>query len=170
MKDHQIQIYSSMLEKSWPLKKWDSKKEDKGNRYCYSAANFCFNKGLCIIWNRGNLSQRNSRLKSCHGLGLLYPNRYKLQGVKKRMDICIFRSSHHIFAPIAPIHQKALIIMNSSLKWGILGLCRSIRTENTRQNVFSVKTQLLCFVTKSMVFRFWKDSDLILTWGVNSKI
>ena len=23
----------------------------------YSAANFCFNKGLCMIWNKGTLSE-----------------------------------------------------------------------------------------------------------------
>ena len=26
----------------------------------YSAANFCFNKGLCMIWNRDILSQHNT--------------------------------------------------------------------------------------------------------------
>ena len=31
----------------------------------YSAANFCFNKGLCMIWSKGTLS----KAKSCHDLG-----------------------------------------------------------------------------------------------------
>ena len=42
------------------------------HKHTYSAANFCF-----MIWNRGNLSQHNSCLKSCHGLGLLSPKRYE---------------------------------------------------------------------------------------------
>ena len=28
---------------------------------CYSAANICFNKGLCMIWNKGFLSKLKSR-------------------------------------------------------------------------------------------------------------
>ena len=59
-----------------------------------------------------------------------------VQGVKKRMDTYIFRSSHYVFAPIASIYQNELFIMNLSLKGGTVGVYNSITTEDTHQNVF----------------------------------
>ena len=44
----------------------------------YSAANFCFNKVPCMMWNKGILSKNKSYQKSCHGLGFHSPNRYEL--------------------------------------------------------------------------------------------
>ena len=45
--------------------------------WCYSAANFCFNKGLCKTWNEGALSKHKLSQKSCHGPGFQSPNRYE---------------------------------------------------------------------------------------------
>ena len=42
-----------------------------------SAANFCFNKGLCMIWNKGTLSKDKSCEKSCHDLDFQSPKRYE---------------------------------------------------------------------------------------------
>ena len=42
----------------------------------YSAVNFCFKKGLCMIWNNGTLSEHKSHL-SCHNLGFQSSNRYE---------------------------------------------------------------------------------------------
>ena len=47
---------------------------DISNKECIaagkcSAANFCFNKGLCMIWNKGTLSKDKSCQKSYHDLG-----------------------------------------------------------------------------------------------------
>ena len=39
-----------------------------------------------------------------------------IQGVKRRMDACIFESSHFVFPPIASIYYNELFIMNLSLK------------------------------------------------------
>ena len=41
----------------------------------YSAGTFCFNKGLCMIWNKGTLSEDKPCLKSCYDLGFHSPNR-----------------------------------------------------------------------------------------------
>jgi len=43
----------------------------------YSAANFCFNKGVWMIWNKGTLSKDKSCKKSSHDLGFHSPNRYE---------------------------------------------------------------------------------------------
>ena len=43
----------------------------------YSAGNFCFNKGLCVIWNEGTFSNHKLCEKSCHGLGFHSPIRYE---------------------------------------------------------------------------------------------
>ena len=43
----------------------------------YSAANFCFNKSLCMIWNEGTLSKHKYSSKSFHGPGFESPNRYE---------------------------------------------------------------------------------------------
>ena len=43
----------------------------------YSAANFCFDKGLCMIWNEGILREHKSYWKSCHDPGFQSPHRYE---------------------------------------------------------------------------------------------
>ena len=48
--ENQLVVYESL--KIQPLTKPIAYKS-----YLYSAANFCFNKGLCMIWNKVTLSK-----------------------------------------------------------------------------------------------------------------
>ena len=72
-----------------------------------------------------------------------------------------FRSSNYIFAQIASIYFNELFIMNLSFKGGTVHLNRSIRIEVIHQNVFSVRSKLLCFWTKFKGLRICMWSDLI---------
>ena len=63
----------------------------------YSAANFCFNKGLCMIWNKGTLSKDNSCLKSCHDLGFHSPNRYESDLSNELLYILVGQETAKIF-------------------------------------------------------------------------
>ena len=59
-----------------------------------------------------------------------------------------FRSSDYSLALIASIQLNKLFITNLSFKWGTVCLYRAIRIKGTQQNVFSVRSKLICFWTK----------------------
>ena len=71
-----------------------------------------------------------------------------VQGVKKRMDSPISKSSDYNFALIASIWANESFIMNLSLKRGTVCLCGAIKPEDTHKNQFSVISQLLHFCNK----------------------
>ena len=63
-----------------------------------------------------------------------------LQGGKKRMATPISKSSDNNFTLSGSILYNELFIMNLSLTQGTVCPCRSIRTEDTHENIFSVRS------------------------------
>ena len=72
----------------------------------------------------------------CNTKGLTYLFISDHTGCKEKNEPPILRFSNFIFALIASIYQNEWFNMNLSLNQGTVGLYRSIRTEDSHQNVF----------------------------------